>query len=303
MIQRLTGLIAATVTPMKSDGAVDLERIGPMIEWLIDAGVGGLYVCGSTGEGVSLTSRDRKSIVQASVEAVGKRIPVIVQVGHNCLDEAKELASHAQGVGADVVSATCPSYFKIGDETTLGQCMQRIACGAPELPFYYYHIPSLTGSTVSAVEFLKRAGDQIPNLAGMKYTSTLVHEYQSCLAVDDGRFDILWGCDEMLLSALVVGAKGAVGSTYNIASAHYGSMIDAWNRGDIDLAKTGQRQSVEMVNVMLSYPFQSALKAIMGMLGMDVGDSRLPLASIDDSQRIELQNRLDAIGFFQWCGH
>ena len=197
----LQGLIAATTTPLADDGALQLDAIGPMVDRLLESGVRGLYVCGSTGEGMSLTCDERKQVVEATVAAVAGRVPVIVQVGHNSLADARNLAAHAADAGADVISATCPSYFKVGDVPALVECMQEIAAGAEGLPFYYYHIPALTGSQIDVVEFLRRGGDRIANLVGLKYTTTLVHEYQSCARVDDGRFDIVWGCDEMLLAA------------------------------------------------------------------------------------------------------
>ena len=115
----LRGLIAATITPFRDNGSIDLDAIGPMLNRLIDIGVAGFYVCGSTGEGMSLTNQERKSVVEASVDVVAGRVPVIVQVGHNSVIEAKGLAAHAAKVGADVISATCPSYFKVNDPATL----------------------------------------------------------------------------------------------------------------------------------------------------------------------------------------
>lgn len=301
--KRLTGLIAATTTPFDMDGRLDLDQIGPMIDQLIATGVTGLYVCGSTGEGMSLTVEERKAVVESTIRVSAGRVPVIVQVGHNCLADAASLASHAQAAGADVVSATCPSYFKVADSQTLAKCMSQVAAGAPDLPFYYYHIPALTGSDVDVLDFLKRGGDQIPNLVGMKYTTTLLHEFQSCQALDDGRFDILWGCDEMLLGGLASGAKGAVGSTYNIAAPLYVQIMDAFASGDLVTARQLQLRSVSMIEQMKAFSFHAALKQVMGMLGMPVGPCRLPLSGIGETEVADLRARLEAIGFFQWCGH
>jgi N-acetylneuraminate lyase len=274
-----------------------------MIDRLFESGVAGLYVCGSTGEGMSLTCTERKQVVEASVEAAGGRLPVIVQVGHNSLRDARDLAEHAAACGADAISATCPSYFKVGDQNTLVACMMEIASGAPETPFYYYHIPSLTGSSIDVVDFLKRGGDQIRTLSGLKYTHTLLHEFQDCLRVDDGRFDVVWGCDEMLLGALATGARAAIGSTYNIATPLYRRVIKAFQSGDLVAARELQYHSVSMVNVMKRYSFHASLKATMEMLGMPGGPCRLPLREISDSEVILLRQQLQSIGFFDWCGH
>jgi N-acetylneuraminate lyase len=303
MFEPLQGLIAATTTPLREDGSIHLDAIGPMIDRLLESGVGGLYVCGSTGEGMSLTCDERKSVVEASVGAASGRVPVIVQVGHNSMADARSLATHAADAGADVISATCPSYFKVCDVPTLVDCMQQIAAGAGGLPFYYYHIPALTGSQIDVVEFLKRGGDQITNLVGLKYTTTLVHEYQSCLRVDDGRFDVVWGCDEMLLAAWASGARAAIGSTYNIAAPLYRRIIDAVESGDLETARQLQFHSVSMVEVMKEFSFHAALKQVMQMLGMPGGPCRLPLTGLSKDEVKRLQQELQSIGFFDWCGH
>ncbi|MGI9472023.1 MAG: dihydrodipicolinate synthase family protein [Rubripirellula sp.] len=303
MFEPLQGLIAATVTPLQANGAVDLDAIGPMIDQLIASGVSGLYVCGSTGEGMSLTCDERKLVVETSVKATAGRVPVIVQTGHNSLSDATALAAHAAMCGADVVSATCPSYFKVDDTSNLIRCMDEIAAGARELPFYYYHIPGLTGSQIDVVEFLRHGREAIPNLAGLKYTNTLVHEFQTCQHVEDGGFDIVWGCDEMLLSAFASGASAAIGSTYNIAAPLYRKIIDAVAANEWSEARRLQYHSVAMVNVMKSYSFHGALKAIMSMLGMPGGPCRLPITNISAAETESLRRELFEIGFFDWCGH
>jgi dihydrodipicolinate synthase/N-acetylneuraminate lyase len=101
------------------------------------------------------------------------------------LAEARKLAAHAQEIGANAISATLPTYFKITTEEVLIQCLQEIAGAAPELPFYYYNIPVLTGVHIDMVSFLQRGNEMIPNLAGIKYTSPLLHDFQGCLAANN----------------------------------------------------------------------------------------------------------------------
>ncbi len=297
----LRGLIAATTTPLAKDGSVKLSEIGPTIDRLLASGVRGFYVCGSTGEGMSLTSDERRAVVEETVRSTAGRAPVIVQVGHNSLAEAKQLAQHAHAVGADVISATCPSYFKVNDAETLCQCMQQIASGI-ELPFYYYHIPSLTGSPIDIVHFMELAGERIPTLAGLKYTAPMLHHYQSCLEIGGGRFDVVWGCDEMLLGALATGAKAAIGSTYNLAAPLYCRILAAVQRGDLATARALQLHSVRMVEVMQRFPFHGALKQMMEMIGLYGGPCRLPLRGLSGEETERLRGQLDSIGFFEWCG-
>ncbi len=298
--KQLTGLIAATYTPLDGQGNLDTTIIPPMVDHLLQSGIAGLYVCGSTGEGISLTSDERKAVAQAFVEAARGRVPVIVQVGHNSLAEARQLAAHAKQIGADVVSATCPSYFKITDVGTLIDCMAQIAGAAADLPFYYYHIPALTGSTIDIVEFLQRGSDRIPNLAGLKYTDTQLHEFQECLELDDGRFDVVWGCDEMLLGAVATGARAAIGSTYNIAAPLYSQVIDALQQNNLIEARRLQSLAVTMIRTLKQFPFHAAMKAVLAMNGFKVGGCRLPQGRLTDTEVTELKNELQSIGFFEW---
>ena len=127
---RLRGLIAATFTPFEPDGAVNLRRIKPIIDAVIAQGANGLYVCGSTGEGPLLSTAERLRVAEASVQAAAGRVPVVIQVGHNSIEEARQLAAHAQRIGAAAVSATPPGYFKPDSLDSLIDCVARIAAGA-----------------------------------------------------------------------------------------------------------------------------------------------------------------------------
>jgi len=300
MNKNLNGLIAATYTPFDPSGLSQADEIPRMVEHLTDSGVTGLYVNGSTGEGMSLTSAERRKVAEAYVDAAYGRVPVFIQVGHNSLHEARELAQHAQSIGADAVSATCPSYFKVGDVAALVNCMAEVAAGAPDLPFYYYHIPALTGSTIDIVEFLKRGGDLIPNLSGLKYTETKLHEFQRCLELDNGRFDVVWGCDEMLLGALATGCRAAIGSTYNIAAPLYRRIIDAFESHDFVEARKLQALSISMIDTLNHFPFHAAMKAVLKMRGFKFGGCRLPQGRLLDGDISALQDQLSATGFFEW---
>lgn len=300
MSDRITGLVAATYTPMADDGSIDTDRIAPMADRLIADGVSGFYVCGSTGEGMSLATDERKVVAEAFVKAVAGRVPVIIQVGHNSIADARDLAAHAAAVGADVISATAPSYFKVTDAEVLVDSMAQVAGGAPDLPFYYYHIPVLTGAAVDMVEFLRIADARIANLRGLKFTSPDLAQYLACVSHDGGRFDVLWGCDEMMLGALATGARGAVGSTFNIAAPVYRSLIDAFDAGDMDRARVFQQRSVDMVRVLARRPFHPSMKAVLEMLGMPCGRCRLPHPRLTDEQIAQMREELTELGFFEW---
>jgi N-acetylneuraminate lyase len=301
MHYRLSGLVAAAFTPMQPDGSLHLSMAKTMVDFLIRTGIKGLYVCGSTGEGPLLTTEERKATAAAYVEAAGGRLPVVVQVGHSSVTEARQLAAHAQQIGADAISAVPPYYFKPNSIDILIDCLAEIAGGAPKLPFYYYHVPLLTSVSLDPVELLSHVSAKVPTFAGIKYTAATIDELQTLIGMEGGRFDILFGRDEMMLSGLTAGAKGMVGSTFNFAAPLYCRLIEAFQRGDIDEARRWQELSVAMVRAIVRYRFHAGLKATVGLVGgPECGPNRLPIVPLTTQELASMRQELDAIGFFQW---
>jgi len=286
---------------MQEDGSLNLAQIPPIVDYLIGAGLTGLYVCGATGEGPSLSSEERRAVAAAYVKAVAGRLTVIVQIGHNSLTEARDLASHAESIGADAISAMPPLCYKFTSVKTLIDCLAHIADAAPTLPLFYYHIPLVTSMNFDMVEFLREGGRRLPNLAGIKYTHSALEEYQTCLQIENQRFQILFGRDEMLLAALAVGAKGAIGSTYNLAGPLYRKVIEAFERGDLEEARKCHTLAVEMIRICFRYRGLPAFKAAMKLLGLDCGPNRLPLETLSPHETKALRQELDNIGFFDWA--
>ncbi|HTD93044.1 MAG TPA: dihydrodipicolinate synthase family protein [Chitinophagaceae bacterium] len=300
---KIEGLIAAAFTPFNDDGSLNLELIPALVDKLVKDGVKGLFVCGSNGEGPNMTSEERMRVAETFVKAADHRLLIIVHVGHSSIAESKLLAAHATKIGADAFSAVAAFYFKPISVQNLVDCMTEIASAAPGLPFYYYHIPHLTGVSMDMIEFLQLAGDRIPNLAGIKFTSTAIHEYQSCLNYDNGRFEILYGLDELLLPALSVGATAAIGSTYTFAAPLYLETIEAFKRGDLAEARDRHAYMVEVIRILLKYPPIPGQKAIMKMLGWDMGPCRLPLSVLSGEEFDKFYKELNEISFFDKVIH
>ncbi|NLR78381.1 dihydrodipicolinate synthase family protein [Chitinophaga eiseniae] len=294
---RVQGLIAATFSTFNEDGSLNLSLVPGLVDSLVSQGIKGVFICGTNGEGPNLTTEERMAIVDAYVKAVNKRCLVMVHVGHASIVEARRLAAHAQQAGADAISAVSAFYFKPGSARIMVDCMAEIAAAAPSLPFYYYHIPAITGVAVNPLEFLQLGESRIPNLAGIKYTAATLHEYQACLNYKDGKFDILFGYDELLLPALSVGAKGAIGSTYTFAAPLYLRVMELFNKGDIAAARELQYQAVKMIQCLGWHSPIPAQKAIMKLLGRDLGPCRLPLQALGCAQVEEIDSYLREIGF------
>jgi len=194
-----------------------------------------------------------------------------------------------------------PCFFKPPTVEDLISFCAEIASSAPELPFYYYHIPSLSGVNLPMIDFLRMAKDRIPNLGGIKFSYENLMDFCQCLRFEDGRFDILFGRDEILLSALALGAKGAVGSTYNFAAPLYHLIMTAYQAGDMKTAQTEQVRAIDMVDILVKFGGISAGKAIMKMIGIDCGPVRPPLRNLSNEQYDEVCAELHRIGFFSYC--
>lgn len=301
-MDKISGLIAATFSTFHSDGSLDLEQIPTIVDKMVADGLIGVFICGTNGEGPNLTVAERMLVAEAYMAAAKGRLLVFVHVGHTSIAECRTLAAHAERIGADAVSAVAAFYFKPTNVANLVDSMAQIAAAAPNTPFYYYHIPALTGVGMDMLEFLRIGEDRIPNLAGIKYTAATIHEYQVCLNYKDGKFDVLYGYDELLLPALAVGAKGAVGSTYNFAAPMYLKVMELFNNGKLGDAQALQLMLVNMIREMVKFPPIPAQKAIMKMVGFDLGPSRLPLGALAPQDHVLLQERLEAIGFFKALG-
>lgn len=297
-LDRLTGLIAAPFTPFHADGSLWLDRVELLAQTLQAENVSGAFVCGTTGEGLSLTIEERMKVAERWVTVAPPGLRVIVHVGHSSLADCQALAAHAQQVGASAIGIMAPHFFRPKQVADLVNYCASVAQAAPALPFYYYHIPSMTGVSLPCVEFLQQAADRIPTLAGIKFTHEDLMDYLACLQEADGRFDVLFGRDEMLLAALALGAKGAIGSTYNYAANAFHPVIAAFQQGDLAAARRRQRRVNGFIACMIRHGGLAAGKAIMAMKGRGVGPVRPPLRSLTAEQAAALERDLELSGFF-----
>lgn len=298
-IQHLHGLIAAPFTPMKPDGSLNLATIPGYYQMLKTNGVKGAFICGSTGEGVSMTNSEKKAVAEAWVDATinDANFKVMTLVGGTSIVDCIDLAKHAQSIGLYAVSFTAPFYFKPASVAALGDCCQAIAEAVPDLPFYYYHIPVLTGVNFPMLDLLRYVDDRIPNFAGVKYTHEDFMDFLSCLQFNNGKFDMLWGRDENMLSALPLGAKGAVGSTFNYAAPLYYRLMEAFKQGDMQLAQQLQLQSINMIRLLGKYGGIATGKAYMKLAGLDCGEFRLPVKNMSREAFEMFRNDVQQLSF------
>jgi N-acetylneuraminate lyase len=301
--QHLQGLIAAPFTPMHKDGSLNLSVIPEYYAMLKANGVKGAFICGSTGEGVSISVKEKKAVAEAWAACTKYDSDFIVMplLGGTCLEDCKELALNAKEIGLDAVSFTAPFYFKPANVEMLAQCCYEVASAVPEMPFYYYHIPVLTGVGFPMYDLLKAIDGKIPNFAGIKYTHEDFMDFLSCLHFQNGKYDMLWGRDENMLPALSLGAKAAVGSTFNYAAPLYYNLIDAFNSGNLTKAQLLQQQSIDMIRLLGKYGGIATGKAYMKLIGLDCGEFRLPVKNMDADNFELFKKEVAQLGFSNFC--
>ena len=299
-MQRLTGLIAATYTPSHSDPRRNDEAVEALAKRLPEDGVAGVFICGTTGEFASITTDECRRTCERWVQATRGDFPVVQHVGGTSLEDSQALAAHAQEVGADAIACIAPYFFRPASVEDLVEYCAAVAAAAPERPFYYYHLPALTGVSFPMAEFLRVARSRIPTLAGIKFSHWNLSDFLECIEFEDRRYNMLFGCDEMLLGGLATGCDGAVGTTYGFAAPLYRAILDAFAAGDIDSARRLQARSVEMINIFCRHGGHRAMKAVMKIVGIDCGSIRRPLAPISEEEFTVISAELAAIGFDEY---
>ncbi len=303
-MQKIEGLIAAPFTPVDERGNLNLNVIGSYASKLRTDGVKGVFICGTTGEGMLMTLEERKAVAQKWIEQQTSDFKVIVHVGTTSFKQSKELANHALQEGAYATGCMGPMFLKPSRTEDLVTYVAEVAAGAPELPFYYYHIPTVSEVWISMPDFLEKARPVIPNLAGIKFTHRNMMEMLQCLKLHSGKWDILHGFDEELLCGLSMGARGAVGSTYNYLAPLYLKLMDAFKKGNLDEAREYQYQSVKFIEILIRYGGGViGGKPIMKFVGLDCGALRAPARNLSADELKKYETELKNIGFFDWINY
>ena len=260
---------------------------------------------------VDLTSEERQSIAEAwAFSGPQYGIRVIIHVGAESVRTAQDLAAHAASLkGVYAISAMPPTFFKPGNVPALVQTMGSIAAAAPNLPFYYYHIPQKTEVNFNMRDFLSAADGNIPNLAGIKFTHTALDDLQYCLRYrfkDGSSPDVLFGKDEMLMAALALGVRGAVGTTYNYNGALQNTLLRAFETGDTVTALNAQFDTTTLIEPVLDfsssspeYGFKVLMNFVMDALKLpSMGSARLPFIRASPEQYQAFRQNV-----IHWCNN
>ncbi|XP_065192705.1 N-acetylneuraminate lyase-like [Sycon ciliatum] len=295
------GLVAATYTPLTSSGDINLAVIDQYADHLSQQGVAGVFVNGTTGEGVKFSVDERKDLVERWMSAASGKLSVFVHVGAESIKDAQEMAIHASEVGAHAIAVIAPTMFKPKTADHMVDYCAAVALAAPDVPLYYYHITGLTGATFSIEDFLDSAVTRISSFAGVKYSEADLAIFNSCRYHNDRTLHMMYGKDEQLLAALAMGANTFVGSTYNLYPKLYHAIAKAFENGRMDEARDLQVVSWRVIKILLRFGgVIPAGRCLLEHLGIAVGPPRVPDRAPDAAKVKLMIQELKATGLFQF---
>lgn len=275
-MKQFEGICAALLTPFTSEGHVNHKALKQQVRRLINQGIDGFYVCGSTGEAFLLSQQERKKVLETVCEENNGEKYVIAHIGQISTDHAMDLGVHAKKAGADAASSISPFYYKFTNDEITQFYMD--VMDATQLPFFIYNFPAFSGFSLTP-EILDTLC-QNPHVAGVKFTSSDFFQLERMKKAHP-ELTIWNGYDEMLVSGLSAGATGGIGSTYNVLCPGIRSIYDAFKTGDVQKALGYQHIVNDMISALVKYGVFQSIKEILAMEGIDFGQCRKPFKPLD----------------------
>jgi len=291
------GLLAAAHTPFNAAGRLNASTIRRQYELFVESGVDGVFLCGTAGEGHSLSCGERRAVLDAWMGVSEGEYPVIAHVGHASIRDAVRLGQHATKVGAWAIAAMAPIYYKPQTMEELVEYLAAIAAGAPDLPFYFYDAPDFNGVRFPTEQVLEWGRLRIPTLRGARFMSTDLRAYARCQRLEPP-VNMLIGYEETWMPAITLGARGAIGVTFNFAAPVYRRIFEAMEIGDLASAQEEHAKALELSVVLERFGVVRASKAIMALMGVDCGDVRLPLRPFHNGEINELYELVRGMDVF-----
>ncbi|HIT90644.1 MAG TPA: dihydrodipicolinate synthase family protein [Candidatus Merdenecus merdavium] len=287
--EKYKGIIPAFYACYDEKGNVSAERTEAFAEYLINKGIKGLYVCGSSGECIYQSKAERKSILESVMKVAKGKITVIAHVGCNNTEDSVELAAHAESVGVDAIASIPPIYFHLSDYA-IADYWNDISAAAPNTDFIIYNIPQLAGVALS-VSLYKKMREN-PRVIGVKNSSMPVQDIQMFKDIGGEDSVVFNGPDEQFVSGRVMGADAGIGGTYAVMPELYLATDVAIQKGDIERAQKIQYKINRIIYAMCECHgnLYAVMKEILRVQGINIGGVRKPLPDItkDDKKQIEL---------------
>lgn len=284
------GIYPALVTPSDASGGVNIPALEALVDYLLDKGIDGLYIGGTTGEGIFMSAAERQTLAEVVLHRINGRVPVIVHVAAVAFADAKALALHAAAHGANGIASIMPPMYN--SAASVVAYYRALAAATPDLPFFSYILnPHIDPVTVM------RELQSVPNLTGAKYTGPNMYEMRQIMDMNQGKWVMFSGMDEQCVYAAMMGVDGAIGSTLNVMPGVYRAIREAVKQGDLQAAQTLQLRANRVTAAMIDVGFGGALRETLRMIGIDCGEPRLPSLPLSAEAKAALRRNLDAAGF------
>lgn len=279
-LRKYQGIFPAFYACYNEDGSVSAARVKHFAEYLLNKGVTGLYVGGSSGECIYQSVEERKSILEAVMDAVGGKLVVIAHVACNNTADSCELARHAESLGVDAIASIPPIYFHL-PPYAIADYWNTISAAAPNTDFIIYNIPQLAGVALST-QLLQEMAKNL-RVIGVKNSSMPTQDIQMWLDATERELVVFNGPDEQLISGLAIGATGGIGGTYAVMPELFIRMNELIEQGDIPAARAIQYKADRIIYKMCEAKgnLYAVMKEILRrMYGLDLGGVRAPLANL-----------------------
>jgi 4-hydroxy-tetrahydrodipicolinate synthase len=284
MKHKFEGIWCPMATSLKKDGSIDREQTRVLVDYLIDAGIDGLFPLGTTGEFALLSNDERGEVAEIVVDQTNGRVPVAIGVSDPSLDKIIRYSKQAEDLGADAIVSTPPYYYTITNEG-IYQFYKKLSRSS-DLPLFIYNIPEWTHYFIPP-DIVKRLADE--NLvAGMKYTE---YNFLNLLKFQEavkGKIAIFTGSDALAYSNLEFGGSGAVIGIANVAPRESAAIFDEFKKGNLQKARETQAKLLPVIEAVGIGKFPAGLKEAMKLVGMPVGEPKAPLLPLarDDKEQV-----------------
>ena len=274
------GAATALVTPLTHEG-IDYTAFGKLIDWQIESGIDALVICGTTGEGSTLTDEEHREAIRFAVERAAKRVPIIAGTGSNDTDYAVDLTRFAYEVGADASLVVTPYYNKATQKGLV--TMFTAIADAADLPMILYNVPSRTGVAIEPKTYLALADH--PNIVAIKEANGNISQIVETAALVGDKLDIYSGNDDQIVPVMSVGGKGVISVLSNLLPRETSEMCHAFMKGDLARSLRMQFDYLPLINALFSEVNPIPVKAAMAAMGFCEDYLRLPLTPMEDEHR------------------
>ena len=286
-----TGAATAIVTPMNAQG-VDYPAFERMLNWQVEQGIDALVVCGTTGEGSTLTDEEHRQVLQFALNVVGGRVPMIAGTGSNDAAYAIDLTKFACSIGYDAMLLVTPYYNKT-TQRGLVAFFTAIA-DASTKPVILYNVPSRTGVNIEPATYAKLAGH--PRIVAIKEASGNISQVVETAALVGDQLDIYSGNDDQIVPIMACGGKGVISVLSNVVPAETSLLCKKALEGDIQGAMERQKKYLPLINALFCEVNPIPAKAAAAAMGFGENYVRLPLVTMEETARQRLLACMRQVG-------